>query len=82
VRPHDAGHYQCASTNRAGRNDRDFHLRVLGEFIQKSRTQVSDWTFSQLKMQDFWEMSLCSWTSSFGRCHCIVGQVVLGDVTV
>jgi len=35
VRPHDAGHYQCASTNRAGRNERDFHLRVLGEFIQR-----------------------------------------------
>lgn len=82
MRPHDAGHYQCASTNRAGRNDRDFHLRVLGEFIQKSRTQVSDFTFLQLKMQDFGEMSLCSWTSRFGRCHCILEQVVLGDVTV
>jgi hypothetical protein len=35
VRPHDAGRYQCAATNKAGRNDRDFRLNVLGKFMKQ-----------------------------------------------
>jgi hypothetical protein len=36
VRPHDTGHYQCTASNKAGRNERDFHLIVLGKFSEQN----------------------------------------------